>query len=1398
MSYSLGLDVGSVCAKGALSSEDGKAVYLDSEKITASPKSAVNSLISRLSDKFSLQQITSAGVSGTGKNVISKELNWSEYSSSLAIASGLLQSHPNTKTIIQIGGQSSFVIALGDGLKKPWQLASNPLCAAGTGRFLEQQAYRIGISLEDFARTALECEGTAPRIAARCSVFAKSDLIHLQQKGVPMSAMLYALCESIARMVVSLKKGAFEEPIYFVGGVAANAAMLKALNEALSARNAHPVDIIVPENYLYIEALGSALLAREGGKQSKVVVFQEKESKQRYFEMPSLEKVVQKDGWKPPKIEAPFTGYLGVDVGSTSTKAVILDESGTKVMAKNYLMTAGKPVEAVKQVFRNLLCDIGDNARIAGAGVTGSGRYLVGSFIGADLIKNEITAQTRAAMEIDPEADIIEIGGQDSKLVIKRNGVVVDYQMNKACAAGTGSFIDELAEQLGIHVQNGEFAQLAFNAPHTIDLGSRCAAFMGQAVASAQQEGVPIEVITASLANSIAGNYLSKVLGNRKLGNKVILTGAVFYNDAVVSAFQRALNGKTTLVPEHKEVSGAIGAALLAREEMAGKDGSKFKGFQKVVDASYKLSTFICKRCDNNCTISRMEIPGEKSTFYGSRCDLFDSAISRERMETAFDEREKLLFKGYREGEGTGPSVGIPRALVVHDYAPMLIGFLNALGAKIYFSSKTNNQIMEESVELSYTDSCFPLKVLHGHVASLKNVDYILYPCAIRMGLKDGDENQKYSCPLVQASPFIIRQALGLGKRLLIPILDFSRSDDDVINNLADVAVKMGYSRSQGRKAALAGLEAKRRFEDEQVELGKKIMAQLKQSGQLGVVIISRSYMSQDPGANLGVAEKLGQLGVAPIPLDLLPLYSVNVREYTDRPYWFNEAKHIAAADMVAKDPQLFGLILTNFGCGPNSFILNIVEDVMGGKPLGQLEIDEHAAEAGIVTRLEAFVDTIKGFASSSKASEAVARGRDIRRAAYTRVSSNKVILIPRMCSGAVALGAAMQAFGVNAVVLQEQDEKNLLYSNKVTSGKECLPYRVTLGDFMKFFYENDSYGIDPKDVEGFLASAFGPCRFGKYAVEEVRILRELGFDFPIRTTVSNNGYHDLNLGAGFERLAWKGIVSVDYLERLLWRTRPYEKSPGAAEELFDEYLHQIAYLTCKKEPLDELLQDATAKFKALIDPEIPRRPLVGINGEIFLRSNKFSNSNLVKECEKAGLDVVVSPIGEWIKYITHRNIEDGVRDRDLQRVLTGYIRRFLLNRDEHSVAVNFEGLIDTKEPTTKELLSQSKRYLSPKCGSEAVISIGAGVEWLEDPRFDGVISVMPHGCMPGGIVAAISEKLSVKYGKPWISLTYDGFLETNNQVKINNFAEVLRFCSKDKKRPPVRSSWARFAPRSL
>ena len=1258
----LGLDIGSINVKLSLVDENGLNLYADAERIVCNTRETVNLLLNRLNQSYRLEEIASVGLSGSGKTTIPKEYHWAEYSSSLSIATGLLHRYSDAKTIIKIGGHSSMVIGLKNGLQEPWEVAANSLCGAGTGLFLEQQAYRLGLNLDEFTDLALSHNGEPPRVAARCSVFAKSDLIHLQQKGVPIKSICYALCESIAHMVVSERKGIYEEPVYLVGGVAANAAILKAIENLLSTKNNHSVRVIVPENYLFIESLGAGLLSI--GKQSRIIIIPETKAHQRYFEMPRLVEFPAPNNDQNLTIRDACNGFLGIDVGSTSTKAVIIDGAGKEVVGKNYLMTAGRPVEALKQVFKNLQNDGAERVKILAVGVTGSGRYLIGSLVGADLIKNEITAQTRAAADIDPEADIIEIGGQDSKLVIKKNGMVIDYQMNKACAAGTGSFIDEMAETLGISVKNGEFAKSAFTAKHTIDLGTKCAAFMSQAVASAQQEGVPLEIITASLANSIAKNYLSKVVGTRKLGSKIILTGAVFYNEAVVSAFHQELKDKTLIVAPHREISGAIGAALLAKESMINKT-TKFKGFGVVVENDCNLSVFNCDGCENNCSITEMKIPNEKPTFYGSRCDRYDSTTSHNKLTTAFDDREKLLLREYHEVAGSQPlAVGIPRALVIYDYAPLFIGFLNKLGTNVIISNQTNKRTIECALELSYADSCFPIKLLHGHVDSLKNADYILYPSAIRMGVKEGEENQKYACPLVQASPYIMRQVLNLEEKLLIPKIDFSRGNKEVIESLTDIAFRIGFSRQKGKEAALAGLIAQKDFEDEKLKIGEKLLEQLHDNDRLGVVLLSRSYMFQDSGANLGVAQKLAQLGVVPIPLDFLPLNSIKIKKYSDRPYWSYEGKFIAAAAISVADKQIYCLALTNFGCGPNSFILKIVEDIMSGKPLGQLEIDEHAAEAGIVTRLEAFVDTIK--AHSRSRSPLNIPSPKIYRGIANFPNDNKTILIPRMSPNAEAIAAALQAFNVSAIVLPEPNESNLLYADEVTSGTECLPFRITLGDFMRFYYENRP---NVERVKGFMVGSFGPCRLGKYAVEQINVLKEIGFELPYIVSVSNNAYGDLKLGSSFNRLVWRGIVAIDYLQKMLLHTRPYEKQKGLADQLFRKYLVITADQIRLKRDLNQLLRQASSEFASLTNPDIPQKPLIGINGEAYLRANQFSNKDLIRVCEQAGMEVMLSPVTEWINYTSFRKLEDSINNRKVCQIVKSFISKSIQEHDEISIA---------------------------------------------------------------------------------------------------------------------------------
>ena len=1378
--FSLGLDIGSVNVRAATVDSSGAVVLLASERIRQGIVPAVSALLDRVGKTVPLSRVSYAGVCGSGRQVYEGKVGWQVFSSPYAAITGVLWDQPDARTVIEIGGQSAFVVALEGGLDRPWQVARSPLCAAGTGRFLEQQASRLGIAIEEFGSRATEWTQAPPRIAARCSVFAKTDLIHLQQKGTPISAMLAGLSDSIARMIRAQWRGTLVPPVVLIGGVAANTAVARALSAVLGER------VDVPDEAAAREAIGAALLAARGRGPlaSDMDLYPHHGRESGIFLIPrQLHAAPSDDGWEPAQLapDRVVQVCLGVDVGSTSTKAAVIDSDG-QVLAKSYLMTAGQPLEAVKQVMAELAPQVEGRVQVRAVGVTGSGRYLVGGFICADLIKNEITAQTRAALHIDPAIDtIFELGGQDAKYVYLENGTALDYRMNKACAAGTGSFLDELAEQLGIATRNGDFARRAFSADGQLDLGERCAAFMSQAVTSAQHAGVSMEVIVASLATSLAKNYRSKVVGTGRVGQRVFLTGAVFYNQAAVAAFNAEFPDKAFVVPEHKEVTGAIGAALLAGEAVLPTAGSKFKGFSPIARAQYKLASFNCRHCENSCAISAMTTDDGATLYYGSRCDRYDATSTAGGrsigLETPFTEREALLFERHDPAlvpeNMDRPVVGVPRALLTHDLAPLLTGYLDALGVRTRVSPPTNKAIIERSVELAYTDSCFPLKLLHGHVAQLldEGVDFVLVPNAIRMGRKSGDEDQRYACPLVQAAPYIVRSVFDLGDRLLDPLIDLSQGDGVLLKDLQRIAQQLGFSRQRGREAGQHALDRQRAFAAGLRASGKRVLDQLASDPEaIGVVLLSRSYMAQDRGANLGMAQALARLGVVPIPLDYLPLEEVDVLEISDRPYWHYERQLLAAARLVADNPQLFGLFLSNFGCGPNSIIKKIVEDIMGSKPLGHIEVDEHAAEAGYITRLEALVDTIRSYRRSDLRS--TGQLKDYARRVPTRVSAGQTVLLPRMADQAEVLAAAMQAYGVDARVMPESDGRSMTLSRDVTNGTECLPFRDTLGVFLRMAQDGEL----PPGSRALMAGSFGPCRLGKYAQEQQRVLDQRGIGLTVFTTVSNNAYGDLGLGQGFELLAWRGIVATDRLQKLLWMVRPYERRSGEANAAYADYLFRLARAIRERQPIRPLMREAAATLLEFRDPCLPQRPLVGINGEIYLRANRFCNKDLVMLCEAQGLEVEVAPIGEWFRYTALRNVQDGWTNHDWGRLVRGGLRRLAMEYYEGQASAWVRKALAEPSHGPRHLLAASAPYLPSRNGSEAVLSLGSGVLQLSDHRYAAVITVMPHGCMPGGIVASFAEQVSRQHDhKPWVCLTYDGFPDKVNPERIADLTEQVR-----------------------
>ena len=890
--------------------------------------------------------------------------------------------------MIELGGQDSKFLSVAwdaaAGRMTLVDFAMNNLCAAGTGAFLDQQAERLGIAIEgEFGDLALQSTNPA-RIAGRCTVFAKSDMIHLQQKGAPLPDILAGLCLALARNFRSViaKGKPFVPPVLFQGGVAYNRGVVRAFETVLGLA---PGQLIVPRWHTIMAALGTAYETMDqlaAGRPTPFYGFDALADEVRATadqrraprliaartSSPEPAAAAQSDASQPP-----LPVYLGVDVGSISTNVVLIDERA-RVVARRYLMTAGRPLEAVRRGLAEIGAEVSARVVVLGAGTTGSGRYLSGDFVGADVVRNEITAQARAALALDPTVEtIIEIGGQDSKYISLRGGAVVDFAMNSACAAGTGSFLEEQAERLKIDIRE-QFSDLAFAAARPVALGERCTVFMESDVIHHQQQGARLDEIAAGLAHAIVQNYLNRVVNGRPIGANVFFQGGVAANRGVVAAFEMAL-GRPITVPPHHDVTGAIGAAILAMEEMRGRRArgqaanSHFLGFD-LRARQYVSETFECKACPNLCEVSRVTLGGEPPIFYGARCDRFEEAgrtLARapRALPDLFAERERLLLAGYtpldqpREGRRR---LAMPRALAFYDLFPYWGAFFAALDVDVVLSAPTNPKIRNAAAERAAIETCFPVKLVFGHVLDLldQEADMVFLPALVnRENVAPGQAANMY-CPFIPAAAHLAAAHIDLtarGRRALIfPLhLLWQRIKR---RELRDLAWQLGVSSRRIAAADAAGTAAQRMFYSKLRRRGAEVLSSLP-AGQPAAVIVGRPYNTCDLHVCQDLPLKLRRLGVLPIPIDFLPLEAADVSDQYDNMFWRCGQDILAAARIVRADPRLQAIYVTSFNCGPDSFVMSFFRKVMGDKPFLELEFDEHTADAGVITRCEAFFESL-------------------------------------------------------------------------------------------------------------------------------------------------------------------------------------------------------------------------------------------------------------------------------------------------------------------------------------------------------------------------------------------------------------------------------------------------------
>ena len=1405
----LGIDIGSVSLNLVLLDDGLHVVRERYVRTRGKPLETAVAALEELFEEVPASEIEGVAVTGAGTAVLGEVYGLRPINEVVAQAKATAYLYPQVRTVIEIGGEDSKLILLEPDPRTGGlhirDFAMNTLCAAGTGSFLDQQASRLGVSIEqEWGEMALRSVHV-PRIAGRCSVFAKSDMIHLQQEGTPDYDIVAGLCFAMARNFKAVigKGKEFLPTIAFQGGVAANAGMVRAFRETLEVADG---ELLIPQHYASMGAIGAVLTARETGHLGRIPSAEPLKDymANRQWGGGELHPKLADDAYPMtietdafPAGDGPVDVFVGVDVGSISTNVVACDAEG-RVLAREYLMTAGRPLAAVTDGLYKVGSALeqrggAGRVRVRGCATTGSGRYLTGDFIGADIVKNEITAHATGAAHIRPDVDtIFEIGGQDSKYISLDNGAVVDFTMNKVCAAGTGSFIEEQSERLGVDLKGGEYNRLALAADEPPAMGERCTVFIETDINRNLQRGVAVDNLCGGLCYSIVQNYLNRVVEDRRVGNVIFFQGGTAYNRGVKAAFEQ-VTGKPVIVPPHHDVVGAIGMALIARDRWrdAGK-ATTFRGFD-LRDVQYSFDTFECTDCANRCEVHVVKITGEpgpegaaadRTLYYGSRCGKFDESEREslgKHLPRLFHERQKLMEEALprkKPDRPLGKTIGLPRMTHFWELMPMWETLFIELGFDVVVSSRTTRSIINRGLEEVAAETCFPIKVAHGHVRDLveKGVDYIFLPTIVDMPKAGGDIVNSYVCPYVQVVPFMVRAAMpdvDWDARMVDPILHFSRGEKAVRKDLEAMAARLGVPRGRARRAIAEAFAAQDRFEESLRRRGREVLDSLADD-QIALAIISRPYNGCDPGLNMNIPEKLRDLGHLAIPMDMLPLEEEDISADHPHMYWKYGQKILAAARLVARDPRLYPVYITNFGCGPDSFILKYVGSELGGKPCLTMEVDEHSADVGAITRCEAYLDSLKGV--RAKGLKKVRKPR-LAKWDYSRKTYGKrTVYIPYMDDHGYAMAAAMRAGGVQARQMPLSDEDTIAWGRKYTSGKECYPCIITTGDFLRQIH---SPGFDPDRSAFFMPTAFGPCRFGQYNKFQRMLLDELGLeDVPLVLLDQDKDYQgDIkDLGTDFRKLAWSGIVFVDTLQKMTRETRPYEANPGECDELYEHFLRRCEEVIEGRGNLPALAREARAAFEAVrVDRSRPR-PRIGLVGEVFVRCNPFTNNFMVRKIEAHGGEAVLPPFEEWVNYIGWSRKEDARIAGNWKRLLVEKITDFVQGREKRRILREFQGAVRHffNEPPSDDVIDLARPYLDPAIRGEPILSMGRCVEYVHD-GCDGVMNLHPFNCMPGTIVNALLTKFQKDHDMPVLKVAYDGLEQATESVRIEAFMHQCR-----------------------
>ena len=1397
LKHRLGIDIGSTTVKIAIIDEANTVLFADYERHYANIQETLAALLKKAYAKLGPMELYPM-ITGSGGLTLSRHLDIPFVQEVVSVASSLQDYAPQTDVAIELGGEDAKIIYFTGGIDQ----RMNGICAGGTGSFIDQMASLLQTDATGLNEYAKNYKAIYP-IAARCGVFAKSDIQPLINEGATKEDLSASIFQAVVNQTISgLACG---KPIR--GNVAFLGGPLHFLSELRAAfirtLNLDGPQIIAPDHSHLFAAIGAAMNSDgQAAIQLENLIDRLSNGIKMEFEVKRMEPL-----FKSQADYDAFTArhqshcvkkgdlstyqgncYLGIDAGSTTTKLALVAEDGT-LLYHFYSNNNGSPLATAIRAIGEIHKLLPPGAKIAYSCSTGYGEALLKSALMLDEGEVETISHYYAAAFFEADVDcILDIGGQDMKCIKIKDGTVDSVQLNEACSSGCGSFIETFAKSLNYSVI--DFAKEALFAENPTDLGTRCTVFMNSNVKQAQKEGASVADISAGLAYSVIKNALFKVIkitNASDLGKHVVVQGGTFYNDAVLRSFE-LIAGCEAVRPDIAGIMGAFGAALIARERYDESKTSTMLSMDKILNLSYSTDMTRCKGCTNHCVLTINRFGGGRQFITGNRCE---RGLGKEKLKkevpNLFDYKYHRVFDYEPLPADMAPrgTVGIPRVLNMYENYPFWAVFFRDLGFRTVLSPQSTRKIYELGIESIPSESeCYPAKLVHGHVTWLikQGIDFIFYPCVPYERNESPDAGNHYNCPMVTSYAENIKnnveELADRDIRFMNPFMAFTNEEVLTKRLVEEFSQNFGIAPDEIRKAAHAAWQELIQSRIDMQKKGEEVIDYLNRTGKRGIVLAGRPY-HVDPEINHGIPELITSYGFAVLTEDAVSHLGKVERPLIVTDQWMYHSRLYAAATYVKSSKNLDLIQLNSFGCGLDAVTTDQVSDILtkSGKIYTVLKIDEVNNLGAARIRIRSLISALRVREERKYASPVVSNA--YRRVTFTKaMKKDYTLLCPQMSPIHFdLLEPAIRSFGYKIEVLQNDNRSAIDTGLKYVNNDACYPSLIVIGQIMDALLSG-KYDLNKTAV--FMSQTGGGCRASNYVGFIRRALEKAGMPQVPVISVNANG---METNPGFSitlpmlTKALQAIVYGDLFMRVLYATRPYEAEPGAANRLHEKWKERCIRTLSRRSPS---MLEFNRNIKGIIEDfdNLPRRnvvkPKVGIVGEILVKFSPLANNHVVDLLEAEGAEAVMPDLMDFLLYCFYNS--NFKADNLGGKRSTAYLCNAGIALLEYFRRVSRRYLVKSRHflPPSRiaDLAEMAKDYVSlGNQTGEGWFLTGEMLELIHSGTTN-IVCAQPFGCLPNHIVGkGVIKELRHHYPQAnIIAVDYDpGASEVNqlNRIKL-------------------------------